>query len=703
MDYTNYVNPSIGGIGHLLTSTSPSVQSPHGAAVVAPLFRPGMKDGYSSDRIFGFTAGCAAVMPECGDNGPAELAGSSRFDHDFETARPDFYEVLLEDHDIRSSHTAMANYGMFRFVFPRGAARKRIRLSVRGCAGLRRSGSRLYLTGQQYVGRAARFHTLFLLPEGAETAEVPNNGEETAVITVTVTQEEVFLPFVLSALDWDSLDESCAADLAGKSFDTVRSECNAAWNRVLGKVRVSGGTEAEKRVFYTALYRSLSRMHNYSVCGRYRGFDGEIHDDEGHAYYTDDGIWDTFRGMHPLQLLLEPEVHRDTLESYLRMYRQSGWLPRFPYLDGNTPCMLGHHTVSLFAEAMAKGLDFDRELAYEAVYKNATRRTMLPWTDGEADELTKVYYEKGFFPALEEDEPETCDRVHSFENRQAVAVTIEHSYDDWCVSQMAAALGKTEDAAYFAKRAENYKKLYDASIGFFHPRKADGSFTEVYNPKFCGGVGGRRYFAENNAYIYDFAAQHDMDGLMELMGGREVFAAKLDRLYVEQYDGRLKSDFLAQYPDATGLMGQFCMGNEPSFHIPYLYDYCGQAYKTQRKIHELIRIWFTDSPLGICGDEDGGAMSAFLAFSAMGFYPVNPASGDYDLGSPIFDRIELNLPNGRTFTVRAEGASGKAKYIQAASINGVPMTAPKFSHAQLMEGGELNLTMGLRPNRDLFA
>ena len=172
---------------------------------------------------------------------------------------------------------------------------------------------------------------------------------------------------------------------------------------------------------------------------------------------------------------------------------------------------------------------------------------------------------------------------------------------------------------------------------------------------------------------------------------------------LEQYDGRLKSDFLAQYPDATGLMGQFCMGNEPSFHIPYLYDYCGQAYKTQRKIHELIRIWFTDSPLGICGDEDGGAMSAFLAFSAMGFYPVNPASGDYDLGSPIFDRIELNLPNGRTFTVRAEGASGKAKYIQAASINGVPMTAPKFSHAQLMEGGELNLTMGLRPNRDLFA
>jgi len=179
-------------------------------------------------------------------------------------------------------------------------------------------------------------------------------------------------------------------------------------------------------------------------------------------------------------------------------------------------------------------------------------------------------------------------------------------------------------------------------------------------------------------------------------------AAKLDNLYVEQYDGVLKSTFLMQYPDATGLMGQFCMGNEPSFHIPYLYNHCGEAWKTQRKIHELIDLWFTDSPLGICGDEDGGAMSAFLAFSAMGFYPVNPASGDYDLGSPIFDRVEIDLPNGKTFTVTAEGASGKAKYIQEALLNGEALREPKFSHRQLLEGGELKLTMALRPNKELF-
>ena len=190
--------------------------------------------------------------------------------------------------------------------------------------------------------------------------------------------------------------------------------------------------------------------------------------------------------------------------------------------------------------------------------------------------------------------------------------------------------------------------------------------------------------------------------MVALHGGRDAMAAKLDQLFIEQYDGVLKSTMLMQYPDATGLMGQFCMGNEPSFHIPYLYNHCGQAWKTQRKIHELIDLWFPDTPLGICGDEDGGAMSAFLAFSAMGFYPVNPASGEYDLGSPIFDKVELDLPNGRTFTIHAQGASGKAKYIQAAALNGKPLTAPKFSHKEMLEGGTLELTMGERPNKELF-
>ncbi len=711
MDYTQYVNPNIGTVGHLLTATAPTVQSPHGAALVEPVFRAGMKDRYFSDRIFGFTAGCATVMPTFLTGTPVYEETASTFDHDLEEAGPDFYRVLLEDTGIEERHTAFRNYGQFSFTYPRAEGAGAV-IYIRNCRECRVEDGRLYATGSQSFGVGRPISTLLDLTGALQVqvcdTTVPNQHdpkvrEPAKAVAVRWNREQVFLPFVLSPMGFESLARCYDREVRGKDFQTVRELCREAWNGLLGKLRVTGGTLEEKRVFYTAVYRATSRMHNYSVDGEYLGFDGQIHRDEGHAFYCDDGIWDTFRGMHPLQLLLEPEVHRDVLESYLRMYRQSGWLPRFPYLGGNVPCMIGHHTVSIFAGAAAKGVEFDWALAFEAAYKNATRRTMLPWRDGEAEELTRCYYEKGFFPAQEENEPETCPAVHPFENRQAVAVTIEHSYDDWCVAQLARALGREREAETFLARSQNYKRLYDPAIGFFHPRKADGSFTRDYNPKFCGGQGGRRYYAENNAYIYRYAAQHDIPGTVALMGGQEAFARSLDNLYVEQYDGVLKSTFLMQYPDATGLMGQFCMGNEPSFHIPYLYNYCGQAYKTQRKIHELIRLWFRDTPLGICGDEDGGAMSAFLVFSAMGFYQVNPASDVYDLGSPIFDKIELDLPNGKTFTLLAEGASRGAKYIQSAVLNGQTLAEPRFTHSQLMEGGTLVLTMDQRPNRELFA
>lgn len=699
-DFTQYVDTNIGTIGHLLQATAPTVQSPHGAALVEPVFRAGMKDRYFSDKIFGFTAGHAVLMPTVAPLGYME--GASTFDHDFEVAKPDRYEVLLEDSGIREKHTACDNRGVFVFDFPEGDAY--LTVYVKACSALRYEEGFLFAEGsQEFVGPMAT--VLKIDAEKAEffDTELPNHHrpeikEAAKAVRLTLKGGTVTVPFAISPMGTESARKS----FRDCSYEEVMAACKARWNEVLGKVRVEGGTEQRLRSFYTAIYRATSRMHNYSVDGLYRGFDGKIHEDGGFSYLCDDGIWDTYRGMHPLQLILEPKAHRDTVESYLRMYKESGWLPRFPRLNGNVPCMIGHHTVSVLAESWVKGVEFDLELAYEAAKKNATQRTMLPWRDGEAEELTRCYHEHGFFPGLEEDEEETCDRVHDFENRQSVAVTIEQAYDDYCVGILAKALGKEEEARYFFDRSLKYRQLYDEKIGFFHPRKIDGSFTETYDPKFCGGQGGRKYYAENNAYIYNFCAQHDTEGMVALHGGREAMAAKLDQLYIEQYDGVLKSTFLMQYPDATGLMGQFCMGNEPSFHIPYLYDYCGQAWKTQRKIHELIDLWFPDTPLGICGDEDGGAMSAFLAFSAMGFYPVDPASGDYDLGSPIFDKVEISLPNGRTFTVLAKGASGKAKYIQAASLNGRPLTAPKFSHKEMLEGGTLELTMSQRPNKELF-
>ena len=700
IDFTQYVDTNIGTIGHLLQATAPTVQSPHGAALVEPVFRAGMKDRYFSDKIFGFTAGHAVLMPATAPLGYME--GASTFDHDFEVAKPDRYEVLLEDSGIREKHTACDNRGVFVFDFPEGDAY--LTVYVKACSALRYEDGFLFAEGsQEFVGPMATVLKVDALKAEFFDTELPNHHrpeikEAAKAVRLTLKGGTVTVPFAISPMGVDSARKS----FRDHSYEEVMAACKARWNEVLGKVRVEGGTEQRLRSFYTAIYRATSRMHNYSVDGLYRGFDGKIHEDGGFGYHCDDGIWDTYRGMHPLQLILEPKAHRDTVESYLRMYKESGWLPRFPRLNGNVPCMIGHHTVSVLAESLVKGVEFDLELAYEAAKKNATQRTMLPWRDGEAEELTRCYHEHGFFPGLEEDEEETCDRVHDFENRQSVAVTIEQAYDDYCVGILARALGKEEDARYFFDRSLKYRQLYDEKIGFFHPRKIDGSFTEQYDPKFCGGQGGRKYYAENNAYIYNFCAQHDTEGMVALHGGRDAMAAKLDQLYIEQYDGVLKSTFLMQYPDATGLMGQFCMGNEPSFHIPYLYNHCGQAWKTKRKIHELIDLWFPDTPLGICGDEDGGAMSAFLAFSAMGFYPVDPASGDYDLGSPIFDKVEISLPNGRTFTVLAKGASGKAKYIQAASLNDRPLTAPKFSHAEMLEGGTLELTMSQRPNKELF-
>lgn len=712
MDYAAYVNPNIGTVGHLLATTQQNVQSPHGCAVITPSYTPGMKDIYNADKIYGFRMGGgwsgAAIIPSVSAECPDFWSFGSRFDHDFEEVHPYEYSVLLEDSNIYEKHTSMKNAGVFSFEYP-SADTAYAYIYVPDCKEFTVSAGRIGV-------KSDLIYTLLDFDPAAEvdSFEMPKPFIYTygavdphtilKVFRVKFHKAKADVRFVLSTVSFDSCKSYLEQDLAGKGYAEIREECHAAWNNILSKVEVEGGDDNAKTVFYTGLYRVLSRMHNYSVHGEYIGFDGKVHKDEEHDYYCDDGIWDTYRGAHPLQLILEPDVHKDILASYIKTYEQSGWMARFPSLGGNHACMLGHHTVSLYADALAKGIDFDLEKAYEAVYKNATQRTMAPWMDGEAGSLTKCYYEKGFFPGLEEDEEEPYpEQLHSYEDRQSVAVTLEHAYDDWCVAQLAARLGKHDDAAYFMKRSQNYRNVYDPEIGFVRPRKENGEFVKEYDPKFCGGQGGRKYFAENNAYIYNYHIQHDLPGMVEMHGGKEAFAAKLNQLFIEQYDGWLKSKFLGQYPDATGLMGQFCMGNEPSFHVPYLFNACGQAYMTQRKIHEIIRLWFTNSPLGVCGDEDGGAMSAFLVFSAMGFYPVCPGSDQYNLGSPVFDKISIKLDNGKVFTVVAEGASGKAKYIQKAEMNGTELEEPAFSHGDLAAGGTLVLTMGERPNKELWS
>lgn len=321
---------------------------------------------------------------------------------------------------------------------------------------------------------------------------------------------------------------------------------------------------------------------------------------------------------------------------------------------------------------------------------------MIPWRNGPKCGLDDFYYKNGFYPALKPGEKETYKEVHGFEKRQAVAVTLGHSYDDWALAQLAKELGKKNDYELFSKRGENYKNVWRSEKQMMWPKDSSGAWIEI-NPKIDGGMGGRDYYDENNGWTYLWQVQHDIDGLIGLMGGKKGFEMKLDQLFREEL-GMSRYKFQSIFPDATGLVGQFSMGNEPSFHIPYLYNFTDSPWKTQKHIRMLLDVWFKDNIFGIPGDEDGGGMSAFVVFSMMGFYPVTPGIAKYTIGTPSFEKVVINLPNGKKFKIIAHNCSKENKYIQKASLNGKELKTPWFTHDDLINGGELIMEMSSSPN-----
>jgi predicted alpha-1,2-mannosidase len=414
------------------------------------------------------------------------------------------------------------------------------------------------------------------------------------------------------------------------------------------------------------------------------------------------------------------------IQGFIKDYETSGWLT-------DSGAMIGHHSTAVIVDAYRKGLrDFGVNKAYEGMKKNHMEATMIPWKDrGPITELEQCYFDKGFFPArpVREDAKvadldkwraavnrltgsqmpyqitwlpdihvkEWVPQVDSWHRRQSVSVTLEHSYDDWCLAQLANALGKTADYDLFMKRAHNYQNLFDLKIGLMAPKTADGNWVEPFDPKLSGGFAGEEYFAECNSWLYTWSVQHDVQGLINLMGGRDPFIAKLNALFTEQYVVD-KPAFLGQFPDMSGVIGMYSQGNEPAFHIPYLYDFAGAPWLTQRRVREIMKLWYNAGPFGLSGDDDGGAMSSWYVFSAMGFYPVCPGQPDYEIGSPIFDKVTLNVGGGRTFIIEARNVSDKNKYIQSATLNGQTLDKPWFSHEDLIKGGRLIYRMGSRPN-----
>jgi predicted alpha-1,2-mannosidase len=510
------------------------------------------------------------------------------------------------------------------------------------------------------------------------------------------------LRYGISFIDEAQARINMEREVAGKTVAELQSAGRNIWNAALGKIKIEGGTSNEQTVFYTSLYRCFERPVCISEDGRYySAFDGTVHEDLGRPFYTDDWIWDSYRAHHPLRILIDSETEEDILHSFVLMAKQMEkfWLPTFPEVSGDSRRMNSNHGVASIIDAYRKGLrNFDLVKAYEASKGAITEKTLAPWSGMLAGELDRFYKKNGYIPALREGEKETIPEVHSFERRQPVAVTLGTSYDQWCLSQIAEELGKTDEADYFRKASFNYRNLFNEETNFFHPKDNKGKFIEPFDYKFSGGMGARGYYGENNAWVYRWDVQHNIPDLIQLMGGNEAFVDNLDAMFTEPL-GRSKYAFYAQLPDHTGNVGQFSMANEPSLHVPYLYNYAGQPWKTQKRLRKLLKEWFRNDLMGVPGDEDGGGMTSFVVFSSMGFYPLTPGQPNYTIGSPMFESISIELGNSKTFEIKAHNATVENKYIQSATLNGEKLDKPWISHEAIMNGGKLVFEMGAKANK----
>ena len=717
-DITRYVDPNIGGVAPLLTTKNPTVHRPHSMIRVFPVTKPGFGDRYLSDKIYGFAVNMPAyrnghvteLMPTTGKVSANHAENASSYDHDLEEVHPWKHNVLLEDHNIIAEWTTTERAVIYRFDFQnKEAANIIFRSNGQASFTIKDENSvhgwEVSKETRQYfyaeISRPSDTNGTITAGETASGNKVVSGRRTGAYLTFNDPSEPIEVRIGISYIDEDQAKNNLNREMNGKTFEQIADESYRIWKESLGRIYVKGGTERQLRIFYTSLYRGLERMVNISEYGRYfSGYDRKVHEDNGRPFYVDDWLWDTFRSHHPLLYLIEPGIQVDMVQSYVNMYEQSGWMPTFPQFYGDFPAMIGFHSAALIWDTYQKGgTGFDVEKAYEGLKKNAMSGTMLPWRTGPMCALDSFYIQNGWYPALPDGAEETEPMVDGFEKRQAVAVTLEHSYDDWCLAQLAKALGKNDDYVYFINRAQNFRNVYNPETGFMSPKMADGNWVEPFNPQLSGGIGSRMYFAENNAYIWNFSVMHDIPALIEMMGGPDSFNKRLDDLFNEP-TRIAKWQFMGQFPDASGLNGMFPAGNEPSFHVPYLYNYTGNPWKTQRRIREIMEMWFDDDPLGLSGDEDGGALCSWYVFSAMGFYPVTPGNGLYAIGSPFFKKVQIKLSDGINFSVIANKVSQRNKYIQSAKLNGKPFNRAWIKHSEIVQGGRLEFTMGDRPNKE---
>ena len=706
-DYTLYVNPFIGT--DFTGNTYPGAQAPFGMVQLSPdnglpgwdrisgYFYPDSTiAGFSHTHLSGTGAGDLydiSFMPVTLPYKEAEapLGIHSKFSHEDESAYAGYYQVRLKDYNINVELTATERCGIQRYTFPEAQSaiflnlKKAMNWDFTNDSYIEKIDS-VTIQGYRFSDGWARdqhiyFRTRFSRPfekmELDTTAIIKDNKRiGTAVIARfdfnTKEGEQILVNTAISGTSMDGAAKNLQAEVPENDFDKYLAETKANWNRQLSKIEVKGDNEDDKVNFYTALYHSMIAPTIYNdVDGTYYGPDKKVHQADGWVNYSTFSLWDTYRAAHPLFTYTEPERVYDMIKSFIAFYEQNGRLPVWNFYGSETDMMIGYHAVPVIADAYLKGIgDFDAEKALNACVATANLDSYRG---------IGLYKELGYIPYNVTD--------HYNAENWSLSKTLEYAFDDYCIAEMAKKMGKQDIADTFYKRSRNYRNLYNPETSFMQPRDDKGHFikgfkADDYTPHIC----------ESNGWQYFWSVQHDIDGLIDLVGGKNRFAEKLDSMFTYHPAADAELPLFS-----TGMIGQYAHGNEPSHHVIYLFNSIGFNERTQYYVAKVMNELYKNEPAGLCGNEDCGQMSAWYVFSAMGFYPVNPVSGKYEIGTPLFPEMQLHLTNGKTFTVLAPNVNKKNIYIQSTKVNGHPYDKTYITHEQIMSGATVEFEMGSTP------
>ena len=616
----------------------------------------------------------------------APLGIHSKFSHEEESASAGYYKVRLSDYDIQVELTATPRCGVQRYTFPKGDAavflnlRKALNWDATVDAHVEQVDS-VTIRGYRFSNGWARGQRVFFctrfsrpLAMSLDTVAILTEGKRTGTSVIArfdfqaEAGEQLVVSTALSGVSMDGAMRNLQAEVPEDDFDKCLAAAREAWDRQLGRIEVRCEDRDEKVKFYTALYHAMLAPTLYSdVDGAYLGPDRQEHRTEGWDNYGTFSLWDTYRAAHPLYTLVAPERVDDMVNSFIAFYEQNGRLPVWNMWASETDMMIGYHAVAVIADAYLKGIGgFDAEKALEACVATAN-----------LDDYRGIgaYKKLGYVP---------CDLKDPYNaDDWSLSKTLEYAYDDHCIARMAEKMGRTDIAEEFYRRAQNYRNVYNPETGFMQPRDSRGHFVEPFSPDDY-----TPHICESNGWQYFWSVQHDVEGLIELAGGKERFAQKLDSMFT-YHPG--EDDELPIF--STGMIGQYAHGNEPSHHVIYLFNAVGQPWKTQQYAARVMHELYLNTPAGLCGNEDCGQMSAWYVFSAMGFYPVDPVSGRYELGTPLYPEVKLHLADGKTFTVRANGVSRENCYVKSVKLNGVPYDKTYITHEQILSGGVMEIEM----------